>query len=42
MRDVTEFLVEWGLFIAAAASVLITVGIVFTLIHQSIPFFQQV
>lgn len=41
-RRITEFFIETLLFICAASSVLVTVGIVYTLIKESIPFFDHV
>lgn len=41
-RRSKEFLIETLLFLAAASSVLVTVGIVYTLVIESIPFFENV
>lgn len=42
MRRLKELLIETLLFLAAASSVLTTVGIVFILVSESLPFFQHV
>jgi len=42
IRRIKEFLIEAVLFAAAASSVFVTVGIVFILVRESIPFFQHV
>lgn len=42
MRRLKELLIETLLFLAAASSVLVTVGIVFILVSESLPFFQHV
>lgn len=42
MRRFKEFLIEAALFLAAASSVLVTVGIVYILVSESLPFFNTV
>lgn len=42
IRRFKEFLIESVLFLAAASSVLITLGIVYILVSESIPFFEHV
>ncbi len=42
MRRFKELLIETVLFLAAASSVLVTVGIVYTLVSESLPFFEHV
>ncbi|HRK30631.1 MAG TPA: hypothetical protein PLD59_06085, partial [Tepidisphaeraceae bacterium] len=37
-----EWFIEAALFLAGASSVLITLGIVFVLLYECIPFFQEV
>jgi phosphate transport system permease protein len=41
-RNIKERIIEWILFLAAAVSVLTTLGIVYVLIHESVEFFRQV
>jgi phosphate transport system permease protein len=42
LRRLRERAVEWVLFLAAISSVAVTVGIVGTLVYESIPFFRSV
>lgn len=42
MQKFKERIIEFLLFVAALSSVLITLGIVFTLVYESIPFFKHV
>lgn len=42
LQRAREFVIEWLLFLAASASILITLGIVGTLVLESIPFFRHV
>lgn len=42
MRRIKEFFIESVLFLAAASSVLITLGIVWILVSESLPFFKTV
>lgn len=41
-RRIRESVIEFGLFLAASSSVLVTVGIVWILVSESIPFFEHV
>ncbi len=42
LRRIRERLIETILFLAAASSVFVTLGIVYILIHESLPFFKEV